>query len=289
MRFMKKNIVLMLAVLMTAGILLAPANALVEQSDSYYVADYANVLSPDVEQDIIDANAMLEQSCEGAQIVVVTIDYLPDNYYADEYARQLFNDWHVGPADENNGMLLLLVTEEARGGIVTGDGISHKFTNRISNELLDNYFWNYVDKGQYEKAVTSIFDRLMNWYEDEYDAALTQNMGGSSPAPGGVSADSYLLAMIVLLCVICVVLVIVLNSYTRAVARGRVRGTNHIPMWMLWMMCNDRGPRGPRGPRGGPPPPPPGGFGGFGSSGGFRGGSMGHGGGGFSGGFGGRR
>lgn len=288
---MKKRIALMLAVLLTASILLTPVCAIVEQSESYYVADYANVLSADTEQTIIDANAMLEQNCEGAQIVVVTIDYLPDNYYADEYARQLFNNWHVGSADANNGILLLLVTQEAKGWLVTGDGISGKLTNREVNDLLDNYFWDYVDKGQYEKAVTSIFDRLLNWYEDEYDVTVSLQNGSTHS-----SANSYgygfsgLISIIVILCIVGIFLAIMMNSFSRTVAR---RGGN-IPMWMLWMMCNDRGPRGPRGPRRGPPPPPPGGFGGFGGGGGFRGGGsfgggMGHGGGGFSGGGGGRR
>lgn len=286
---MKKRIALMLAVLLTASILLTPVCAIVEQSESYYVADYANVLSADTEQTIIDANAMLEQNCEGAQIVVVTIDYLPDNYYADEYARQLFNNWHVGSADANNGILLLLVTQEAKGWLVTGDGISGKLTNREVNDLLDNYFWDYVDKGQYEKAVTSIFDRLLNWYEDEYDVTVSLQNGSTHSSGNSYGYGfSNLISIIVILCIVGIFLAIMMNSFSRTVAR---RGGNS-PMWMLWMMCNDRGPRGPRGPRRGPPPP--GGFGGFGGGGGFRGGGsfgggMGHGGGGFSGGGGGRR
>ena len=284
---MKKCIALMLAVLVTAGILLTPVCALVEQSESYYVADYANVLSTETEQQIVDVNGALEQQCEGAQIVVVTIDYLPDNYYADEYARQLFNNWHVGPADANNGILLLLVTEEAKGWLVTGDGISGKLTNREVNDLLDNYFWDYVDNGQYETAVTSIFDRLLDWYEDEYDAVLNQTEynqlgpGYDSDYQPGISLGTAILILFTVL--------LLLNIF----AQSARRLNKNVPWWVWWMMCNDRGPRGPRGPHGGPPPPPPGGFGGFGG-GGFRGGGgfgggMGHGGGGFSGGGGGRR
>lgn len=284
---MKKCIALMLAVLVTAGILLTPVCALVEQSESYYVADYANVLSADTEQQIVDVNGALEQQCEGAQIVVVTIDYLPDNYYADEYARQLFNNWHVGPADANNGILLLLVTEEAKGWLVTGDGISGKLTNREVNDLLDNYFWDYVDNGQYETAVTSVFDCLLDWYEDEYDAVLNQTEynqlgpGYDSEYQPGISLGTAILILFTVL--------LLLNIF----AQSARRLNKNVPWWVWWMMCNDRGPRGPRGPHGGPPPPPPGGFGGFGG-GGFRGGGgfgggMGHGGGGFSGGGGGRR
>lgn len=284
---MKKCIALMLAVLVTAGILLTPVCALVEQSESYYVADYANVLSTETEQQIVDVNGALEQQCEGAQIVVVTIDYLPDNYYADEYARQLFNNWHVGPADDNNGILLLLVTEEAKGWLVTGDGISGKLTNREVNDLLDNYFWDYVDNGQYETAVTSIFDRLLDWYEDEYDAVLNQSEYHETynqPAPDYGSGYRTPVSPTTVI-IILILIVWLVNSMGRSMRR---RGGN-VPWWVWWMMCNDRGPRGPRGPHGGPPPPPPGGFGGGFRGGGGFGGGMGRGGGGFSGGGGGRR
>lgn len=283
---MKKLISAGLALLLLISVLLAPAYAVVEQSESYYVADYANVLSSGVEQQIIDANAKLEQTCDGAQIVVVTIDYLPDNYYADEYARQLFNNWHVGSADANNGILLLLVTQEAKGWLVTGAGLSNKLTNQEVDDLLNDYFWDYVDDGKYEKAVTSVFDQLLNWYEDEYNTALTQpgtsqnyNQSGSYQTEYRRGPSPFMML------VILIIVISLLNSSTRRVRR---RGGD-IPWWVWWMMCNDRGPRGPRGG-----PPPPGGFGGFGGGGGFHGGGgfgggMGHGGGGFSGGGGGRR
>lgn len=287
---MKKLISRMLAVLLAAGILLTPVCAIVEQSESYYVADYANVLSDDLEQNIINVNGALEQQCEGAQIVVVTIDYLPDDYYADEYARELFAEWNVGLTEEKNGMLLLLVTEEAKGGIVTGSGISNKLTDQEVNALLDDYFWDYVDKGQYEKAVTSIFDRLLNWYEDEYNAILSESEYNAANRPTNSYAPEYRSGISPgTLMLILIIVILLLNGTARSVRR---RGGN-VPWWVWWMMCNNRGPRGPRG---GPPPPPPGGFGGGfrgGSSGGFRGGGfgggVGHGGRGSPGGFGGRR
>jgi uncharacterized protein len=97
----------------------APAGAVVQRSEEYYVADYAQVLSDDIEQKIISSNVDLEQKCEGAQIVVVTVEYL-DGMYADEYAMRLFNDWGVGSREKNNGMLLLLATEEKKCWLTTG-------------------------------------------------------------------------------------------------------------------------------------------------------------------------
>ena len=104
------------------------AFAVVDQSESFYVADYSNVLSNDTEQMIINYNGSLEQQCQGAQIVVVTVDYL-DGMYSDEYAYQLFNDWGVGSAEYNNGMLLLLAIQENKAWLAYGLGL---------NSLLDS-------------------------------------------------------------------------------------------------------------------------------------------------------
>jgi len=72
------------------------ASAVVDQTEAFYVADYAGVLSEDTAQRIIETNGYLEQSCGGAQIVVVTIEYLDTFQYTDEYAVHLFNQWGVG-------------------------------------------------------------------------------------------------------------------------------------------------------------------------------------------------
>ena len=73
-----------LALVLSLGI---SAYAVVDKSDSFYVADYANVLSADTEQRICDYNGALEQQCNGAQIVVVTVDYL-DGMYACRAGKQ---------------------------------------------------------------------------------------------------------------------------------------------------------------------------------------------------------
>ena len=89
---MKKTLSLLLAVMLAAAILCVPALAVVDKSDDFYVADYANVLSESTRKNIINYNGSLEQQCDRAQIVVVTVKYL-DGMSSSEYAMQLFNDW----------------------------------------------------------------------------------------------------------------------------------------------------------------------------------------------------
>ena len=77
---------------------LAAAPDVPDPTADFYVGDFANVLSSDLEQYIIEQNQSLSAST-GAQIVVVTVDFL-DGYDIADYAVTLFNDWGIGSAEE---------------------------------------------------------------------------------------------------------------------------------------------------------------------------------------------
>ena len=113
MKTLKKTLLVLLA----AALLLSGSALAIELSpgsgDDFYVLDQANALSSSTRQTIVDYNAQLEQSCDEAQLVVVTVNYLDED--SEVAATQLMNDWGVGSASQSNGMLLLYVVKEARG------------------------------------------------------------------------------------------------------------------------------------------------------------------------------
>ena len=170
----KRTLAIILLVITTISLLAMPALAVVEQTTEFFVADYANVLTSATKDRIVDSNSDSENGlsalCDGAEVVVVTVKYL-DGMYSDEYAAQLFNNWQVGDANANNGMLLLLATEEKKGWLEVGAGIrSYWTTSRIEN-LLDNYFWDDVDAGRYDAAVNSTLEQIFTWFADSYKVA----------------------------------------------------------------------------------------------------------------------
>ena len=258
------------------------AFAVVEPSESFYAADYANVLTNSTEASIVSYNGALEQQCQGAQIVVVTVDYL-DGMSCDTYAYQLFNDWGVGSSEYNNGMLLLLAVQENKAWLAYGLGLtSHLSTGKV-DKLLDNYFWTDFDKGNYDRAVGKLFTALLEWYDGVYGSSVVsagQNAGtGSVPQTAGSQSNARnRLGGLIRVVVLIAILMALSGGFG-----GRRRGFGGILPWLFlfnsrsWNPVNRRGGNWP--PRGG---------GGFSGGGGF-GGGMGRGGGGFSGGGGGRR
>ena len=178
-----------------------PAFAMVEQSESFYVADEADVLSPDAEETLIALNGELEYYCSGAQFVVVTTEYL-DGMYADEYAAELFYAWGIGSAEENNGMLLLLAPGENKGWLSVGAGLTASFTDDLAGKYMDDYLWTDFDAGRYEEGVLSITKAIAEWYAEYYDVSFIYDgihVGSSTPAeipepapavPGHVSGNT---------------------------------------------------------------------------------------------------
>ena len=293
---MKKRLAAFIVVVfMLAGMF--SASAVVDKSDEFYVADYAGVLSDTLEERIISLNGDLEYYCKGAQLVVVTVEYL-DGMYSDEYAMQLFNNWGVGNAQENNGMLLLLATQENKAWLTVGDGIYGDFDSGMVDDYFNEYFWDDFDKGDFETAVSNMFTALFNWYGNYYgvasDGGTSQNTGdyrqpeyydNSYREPGlGYRILSWFMSRISLIIIVVIIVVSIVSSDRRRYRAYYTYMGMPIPPYHFWYMWS--GPhrhwRGPRPPRGGGPGP--GGFGGFG--GGSHGGS-GFGGGGSSGGFGG--
>ena len=282
---MKKRIItLLLAIAVLSLPVLAADIPPAGTGDDFYVHDEAGTLSESTRELILDVNGPLEQYCSGAQLVVVTINYLPEGYDSEQYANLLFRSWGVGSETENNGMLLLHVVREDRGWLVQGSGIESQFS---TDDINDTVFWPLSDAGEYDEAVARLIPQLVAVYSDIYDT----NELYAGPNVTFTDAEDYfeqaaedyrrqqLQSRLVLLAVIVIVLALLfVNSMGRRRRYYRSYGT-HLP---LFFFCGGPGgPRGPRGPRwpGGPRPP-------FGGGGGFHGGGFGGGfhGGGFGGG-----
>ncbi len=265
------------------------AFALLEPSESFYVSDRADVLSDSLEETIVNYNGALEYQCKGAQIVVVTVDYL-NGMTSDKYAYQLFNDWGVGSAEENNGMLLLLAVQENKAWLAYGLGLSSRLSSSKVDSMLDDYFWTDFDRGDYDGAVNKLFFALLRWYDSVYGSSVATAGETSVPSTGNSNSETvpqisqgrrFDFSGVVRLIILLLILMALSGGF------GNRRGRSILP-WLF--LFNNRRAYRSRGHWDDWPPRGGGGFGGgMGRGGGGFGGGMGRGGGGFSGGGGGRR
>lgn len=215
----------------------------------FYANDLANVLSRQTEETLVEYNAVLESECSGAQLVVVTTAYLDED--SDIAATRLMNDWGVGSAGENNGMLLLLVTEEYRGWLAVGDGLRYVFDDETAEEYLDRYFWDDVDQDRFDEAVQNLTEQLYHWYMDYYDVTLDSSEG-YEPQLLTIPRSVYILGVVlmVLLALVVIWLASSVGRYTR-MRRGGYTGGFFPVLFFLGGRPRRRPP---------PPPPPSGGY-----------------------------
>lgn len=273
----------LLSLALCLALLLTPALAVVDKPANGYVGDYAQVLSDELEEHIISRNETLFQST-GAEVVVVAVEFL-DGLDAESYAKTCFDDWGIGDADRDNGLLLLFATEDMNADglrkcwAMRGVGLESALSVSTLNGWLEDYFYDDLDSGDFEGAVRGFFDAACDWLESYYAGS-----GGSVPVQeerresGGSALGALLVFTLVLFAVVALVIL--------CASLSRRRGGYYAPYdpyvyaprpFFFWRR------RRPRGP---PPPPRPPSYhphtgGGFHSGGATRGGGAGRSGGAF--------
>jgi uncharacterized protein len=86
-----------------------------------YVSDFAEVLRPDVKQNLEAICTQVDREAH-AQIAVVTIKTLDNDQSIEEFATELEDKWKVGNK-EDRGVLMIFVMNPRRGRIEVGYGL----------------------------------------------------------------------------------------------------------------------------------------------------------------------
>ena len=171
---------LLTAVLLGAALLTGTAGAVVEPTDAFYVADYADVLSDETEQYIIDQNEALFEAT-GGQIVVVAVDFM-DGMDSADYAMAVAENWGgIGDAERNNGFLLVYAVGENKVWAMAGAGIEDALSASTIEGWLEDDFYDGYDAGEYDSATRAFFDDVYGWYESYYATSSTGAV--SQPVP----------------------------------------------------------------------------------------------------------
>ena len=269
-----------------------------------YALDKSGVLSAETKNHIALYNQYLEESC-GAQICVVTIPTMDYVGYDDieNYAYDLFNAWGIGDKDEDNGVLLLLVTDDELCWCLQGEGIEDTLSSSAISDILtenmqDDFYAGEFDSGT-QKTFDALYRRLCAIYSVDPDGVddFTYDPGynnGTVFPNEPVPAKSKKLSFWEIIGIIIAVLVALrlIGKVFSAIGSDSGNGCGGcgcLPAFLLGTRVGSTNRRGPRpgGFHGGPRPggfhggPRPGGgfTGGGGRSrgggGGFRGGGFG--------------
>lgn len=140
-------------------------NAIVNPTEEFYVNDYANILSNETEQYIIEKSKILNNT-DGTQIVVVTVNNL-EGLSIEDYSLRLARNFGIGDS-KNKGLLLLLSLEEREFRVEVGYGLEGILNDSKTGRFQDQYIIPYLKNDNFDEG-------LKNGYNAFFAEIVKQN------------------------------------------------------------------------------------------------------------------
>ena len=131
------------------------------------VYDYANVLST-VEKQALEQKLINYSDSTSTQIVVITTPTIKGESIG-ILTPKWAQEWGIGQAKEDNGILILLALQERKIWIAPGYGVEDRLTAGINGELIRNVILpNFKNNDYYaglDQGADAIFDVLKGKYK----------------------------------------------------------------------------------------------------------------------------
>ena len=184
---MKKLICLIIALLFVPS-LTVQASQFPPFPDNEAVLDTQGVLSASTVQNLVSVNNQLFADTGGEVLFYIT-DFMPMGYNVSDFTLGLFNNWQVGSAANNNGVLMVMALATGDHHITVGDGLANRMSGGYLHEITHNYFIDYFDAGDYDAAVSSIFSVLSTEIQNMF-APIPEVQANPATAPHGQTAQN---------------------------------------------------------------------------------------------------
>lgn len=130
-----------------------------------YVNDFAGLYSESFRTTLEQKLASFESS-NSAEVTVVTVDTLGDSTIED-YASKLFEDWKIGKAIKDNGVLLLIAEKEHDVRIEVGYGLEPVVTDARAGRIIRNDIIPEFKAGNYEAGTEKGVATLLSYIRGE--------------------------------------------------------------------------------------------------------------------------
>lgn len=167
-----------------------------------YVNDFAQVLNDDVKNYVISTGKTLCQKTS-AQVVVVTIKSLQGESI-DDYALSILRDWGIGDKDKNNGVLLLVATDDREVKIEVGYGLEGAINDGKAGNILDIHAAGYFKSNDWNSGIKETYAALLSEIYKEYKMDVPQEVteiagDSDSSNSGDIYFDIMVLVLIIIL------------------------------------------------------------------------------------------
>lgn len=141
------------------------------------VHDEAKVLSQNTIDQLEQQLKKYEDSTTN-QIAILILPTLGGDAL-EEYSMRVAEKWKLGSKKNDNGVLLLIATDDHKMRIDVGQGLEGVLTDAQSNQIIRNEIAPNLRRGDYDAGVTAAIDAIIKTIGGEYKANGVENENGT--------------------------------------------------------------------------------------------------------------
>jgi uncharacterized protein len=116
----------------------------------HYVSNPDNIISPMTAASLNSRLVDLEVITT-VQVAVVVVKSIDTDEFT--FAQNLFNEWGIGHADKDNGLLILVVTDLRVVRFQTGNGLESALPDATCKKIQRDFMIPHFQEGNYDKAL----------------------------------------------------------------------------------------------------------------------------------------
>ncbi len=160
---------LRIALLLVLSPFLCLGQLAIPEHGGKWVHDEANIISASTAA-MLEAMLKAERDSTSNQIAVLTIRSL-QGQPIEEYSLRVAEEWKLGKANKDNGVLLLVVVDDRELRIETGYGLEGVLTDALSSRINRNEIAPHLRQGDYDAGikagVTAIIEAIKGEYKND--------------------------------------------------------------------------------------------------------------------------
>jgi uncharacterized protein len=136
--------------------------------------DYANLVESKFDEDLLEKKLVAFSDSTSNQICVVTVKNL-NGETIDDVTYNTFNDWKIGDAKKDNGVLLLISLEDRKIRIEVGRGLEGAIPDIVANNIIRTDIKPAFKQQNYLAGINSAVDHLQQAAVGEYKVPIKDN------------------------------------------------------------------------------------------------------------------
>lgn len=145
------------------------------------------------------------------------------NYEIADYSVQLFNQWKIGQASKNNGILILVAVDDHKVWITTGYGIEGVLPDALAKRIVENDIVPAFRRYDYYGGLDNATNSIMSLVKGEFTAEDYMKQKPQKPV------------FFPFLMFLLIIFIVIISRFGKV---SRYAKRNHIAFWAAWALLN---------------------------------------------------